>query len=85
MKDDLAKQVGEPLYFPFELGEKRALRPMQGYLFKLPSAFVKLFDREPPSDGVRLPTAAYSLGNRIAPLTNSPRLQNATHSPLIPP
>jgi hypothetical protein len=29
-------------YFPFELGS-RDLRPLQGYLFKLPAAFVELF------------------------------------------
>ena len=36
----LASEVGEPLYFPFELGEKRPMLPMQGYLFKLPSFFL---------------------------------------------
>lgn len=39
----LASLVGEPLYFPFELGERRPLRPMQGYLFKLPYFFVEHF------------------------------------------
>ncbi len=33
---------GNRAYFPFELGS-RATRPMQGYLFKLPSSFVALF------------------------------------------
>jgi hypothetical protein len=33
---------GKRKYFPFELG-RRATRPMQGYLFKLPSAFLELF------------------------------------------
>lgn len=39
----LVKQVGSPLYFPFETGVKRPTRPMQGYLFKLPRFFVELF------------------------------------------
>lgn len=39
----LAFDVGSPLYFPFEMGEIRPLRPMQGYLFKLPLFFVTLF------------------------------------------
>ncbi len=34
-------RAGRP-YFPFELGS-RDTRPMQGYLFKLPAAFVELF------------------------------------------
>lgn len=43
MKNALGQEVGEPLYFPFELGSSRPLRPMQGYLFKLPRAFVDFF------------------------------------------
>lgn len=39
----LETTVGAPLYFPFELGNKRPLRPMQGYLFKLPCFFLELF------------------------------------------
>jgi hypothetical protein len=41
----LAADVGKPLYFPFELGN-RPIRPMQGYLFKLPVGFVQLFGLE---------------------------------------
>lgn len=40
---NLKKEAGEPLYFPFEISERRPIRPMQGYLFKLPRAFVELF------------------------------------------
>jgi hypothetical protein len=40
----LISEVGLPLYFPFEMGNARPMRPMQGYLFKLPVFFVKLFD-----------------------------------------
>lgn len=32
-----------PLYFPFEVSERREVRPMQGYAFKLPAAFVAAF------------------------------------------
>lgn len=32
-----------PLYFPFELSDKRPTRLLQGYAFKLPRAFVSLF------------------------------------------
>ena len=32
-----------PLYFPFEYGPKRPIRPLQGYLFKLPRFFVDMF------------------------------------------
>lgn len=34
---------GAPAYFPFELSE-RPVRPLQGYAFKLPKAFVDMFD-----------------------------------------
>jgi hypothetical protein len=43
LKKQLQSSVYDTLYFPFELGEKRPIRPMQGYLFKLPSFFVELF------------------------------------------
>ncbi|HKR23086.1 MAG TPA: hypothetical protein VJS17_10855, partial [Pyrinomonadaceae bacterium] len=39
----IEKQSPAPLYFPFERGTKRATRPMQGYLFKLPAFFLQLF------------------------------------------
>lgn len=32
-----------PLYFPFEVSQARDVRPMQGYAFKLPAAFVAAF------------------------------------------
>ena len=40
----LISEVGLPLYFPFEMGNARPMRPMQGYLFKLPFFFIKLFE-----------------------------------------
>jgi hypothetical protein len=49
MKNALDQEVGEPLYFPFELGSRRPLRPMQGYLFKLPRAFVEFFGLAVPA------------------------------------
>jgi hypothetical protein len=39
----LERLHGRPLYFPFESSDKRALRPLQGYLFKLPAFFVEIF------------------------------------------
>jgi hypothetical protein len=39
----LTRDVGDPLYFPFELDSSRELQPVKGYLFKLPQFFVKLF------------------------------------------
>lgn len=44
------------LYFPFEVGPKRPIRPLQGYLFKLPRFFVEMFSltREAGIDPSRL-------------------------------
>jgi len=39
---ELSAQHGS-IYFPFELSDKRPSRPLQGYAFKLPSAFVAYF------------------------------------------
>jgi hypothetical protein len=47
LKNQLASSVGEPLYFPFEISASRPLRPMQGYLFKLPVFFISEFFKEP--------------------------------------
>ena len=54
-KDELEASVGKPLCFPFELGS-RPVRPLQGYLFKLPKFFVSLYPQlqrelHGPSDG----------------------------------
>lgn len=40
---EIQKQIPVPLYFPFERGNRRKLRPLQGYLFKLPAFFLELF------------------------------------------
>jgi 5-methylcytosine-specific restriction protein A len=41
---EAGKARGKPVqYFPFELSERRDVRPMQGYAFKLPAAFVEAF------------------------------------------
>jgi hypothetical protein len=43
LTQSLQRAAGDaPLYFPFELSD-RPVRPMQGYAFKLPSAFLTLF------------------------------------------
>jgi hypothetical protein len=39
----IQKRPAAPLYYPFETGNKRQTRPMQGYLFKLPAFFLELF------------------------------------------
>jgi predicted RNA-binding protein with PUA-like domain len=40
---ELEHQYGKPLYFPFELSNKRPIRLLQGYAFKLPRRFLQLF------------------------------------------
>ena len=37
------ERYGKPLYFPFELSNKRPIRLLQGYAFKLPRRFLELF------------------------------------------
>lgn len=44
LMSELTMEVGPPLYFPFEMGNARPMRPMQGYLFKLPFFFTRLFE-----------------------------------------
>lgn len=44
LKSQLTAEVGSSRYFPFEMGNNRPMRPMQGYLFKLPLFFIKLFN-----------------------------------------
>lgn len=47
--EGLQARFGSPLYFPFELSD-RPMRPMQGYLFKLPQALVGLLGLGVTSD-----------------------------------
>ena len=42
--DHAKSHYGDPIYFPFILRGSRPIRPLQGYLFKLPRFFVRLFD-----------------------------------------
>jgi hypothetical protein len=42
IQSDLSSQYKSKLYFPFELSNKRALRPTQAYLTKLPKAIIAL-------------------------------------------
>lgn len=56
LHDKLAAE-GRPLYFPFELSA-RPLRPLQGYAFKLPVDFVRLFPTLCESAGIPMPVAA---------------------------
>jgi hypothetical protein len=68
---------GGRVYFPFELGS-RPTRPMQGYLFKLPAAFVGLFFelQEVPRPGggalPDLPPGAESAVPALAPGVERP-------------
>jgi hypothetical protein len=39
----LEDAVGDPLYYPFEMGSREATRPLSGYVFKLPAVFVRAF------------------------------------------
>ncbi len=39
----LEDEVGSPLYYPFEMGDRGATRPLSGYVFKLPAVFVQGF------------------------------------------
>lgn len=39
----LEEEVGDPLYYPFEMGNPHATHPLSGYVFKLPEVFVKGF------------------------------------------
>jgi len=40
VRDELRADFGDPLYFPFQLSARRALRAFQGYLTKFPWALV---------------------------------------------
>ena len=39
----LEEEVGDPLYYPFEMGNPQATHPLSGYVFKLPEVFVNGF------------------------------------------
>lgn len=43
IKEQARPHKRAPAYFPFEVSEKRPIRAIQGYLFKLPAAFVAAF------------------------------------------
>lgn len=57
-----------PLYFPFELSEKRDVRLMQGYAFKLPAAFLGVF----PELGGAQPGEIAPFTSTDAPTRNPP-------------
>lgn len=62
-----ASHPGQAIYFPFELGS-RPVRPLQGYAFKLPVAFVTAFSQ---LAGVALDNALV-VPNAISPLSQEP-------------
>ncbi|MEO5616242.1 MAG: hypothetical protein ABIS67_00580 [Candidatus Eisenbacteria bacterium] len=37
----LEDEVGDPLYYPFEMGNRAATRPLSGFVFKLPAVAVR--------------------------------------------
>lgn len=39
----LEDAAGDPLYYPFEMGDREGTRPLLGYVFKLPAVFVQSF------------------------------------------
>jgi hypothetical protein len=51
----LEGEVGDPLYYPFEIGNPNATRPLPGYLFKLPALFVASFPQLSSSAPVLAP------------------------------
>jgi hypothetical protein len=51
----LEGEVGDPLYYPFEIGNPNATRPLPGYLFKLPALFVASFPQLASSAPVLAP------------------------------
>lgn len=56
---------GQPLYFPFELSA-RPVRPMQGYAFKLPAAFVASFGLAPDYPPLAISDNAVTVGKLFA-------------------
>jgi hypothetical protein len=54
MLEQLESLHGAPVYFPIALSDRRPPRPAQGYLFKLPRAFVDYFGPMSASAGIEL-------------------------------
>jgi len=54
----LEEQVGDPLYYPFEIGRPNETRPLPGYLFKLPALFVDAFPQLARSAPILAPATA---------------------------
>jgi len=67
LRESLANEFGDPLYFPFEIGGRRPIRPMQGYLFKLPSAFLELMGLDLPDSAKPLAGVSDKLGDEYRP------------------
>lgn len=57
-----------PLYFPFEISDRRAIRPMQGYAFKLPADFVMAF----PQLRVAIASSDLSAAEKVRSVRNPP-------------
>lgn len=66
---ELEDEVGDPLYYPFEIGNREATRPLAGYVFKLPAVFVQSFPE--------LASVASHVTPRLLALETSPSLRRA--------
>jgi hypothetical protein len=54
----LEAQVGDPLYYPFEIARPNVTRPLPGYLFKLPALFVEAFPQLASAAPILAPASA---------------------------
>ena len=50
LREALKNRHGDPLYQPFELGDKRPPRPVPGYIFKLPADYLDVLGLTPSAD-----------------------------------
>ena len=69
----LHAQYGDPLYFPFEAGEKRPPRAFQGYLVKMPRSVVEALGLPDPTSA--LPFTTPSVVRPTAPPAGAERRQ----------
>jgi 5-methylcytosine-specific restriction protein A len=68
-----ASSIGCSLYFPFEVS-MRPVRPLQGYAFKLPKAFIEIFDElsqctnvfTPHTEDMKLQATDFEVGRQYS-------------------
>jgi len=69
----LEEEVGDPLYYPFEMGSPHATHPLSGFVFKLPGVFVFGFpELARAAEGLTrpLPARERSPSSWMAPVTH---------------